>query len=116
MTYVAPPRTDHHDAAPLVDAFGGPILSLRVSLLDLCDLRCTYCMPAEGLAWTRRADRLTADDLVFALGIAGALGVRNVRLTGGEPTLLPGLPALVGRLRRETAIVDLALTTNGLLP
>ena len=115
MTSLQPDRTDA-DAriAPLIDAHGRPIRSLRVSLLDLCNLRCTYCMPAEGLAWAKKADRLSEDDVVWAIGVAVALGVSKVRLTGGEPTLHPALLEIVARLKRETGVRDLSLKTNGL--
>jgi cyclic pyranopterin phosphate synthase len=99
---------------PLVDGFGRVATDLRVSLTDRCDLRCTYCMPAEGLAWTPRDELLTDDELLRLVGIAVTrLGVRSVRLTGGEPLLRPGLPALVARLAALEPRPRLALTTNG---
>jgi cyclic pyranopterin phosphate synthase len=98
--------------APLVDGFGRVHTDLRLSLTDRCNLRCTYCMPAEGLDWLPKPELLTDDELVRLVRVLAEMGVRTVRLTGGEPLLRPGLPGLVQRL----AALDLALslTTNGL--
>lgn len=98
----------------LVDRFGRVATDLRVSVTDKCDLRCTYCMPAEGLPWLPRAEVLTDDELERLVGIAvRLLGVREVRLTGGEPLIRPGLPGLVGRLAALEPRPRLSLTTNG---
>ena len=85
---------------------------LRVSLTDRCNLRCTYCMPAEGLPWLPSPELLTDDELVRLVRLAVQEGVRTVRLTGGEPLLRAGVVGLVARLAGLD--VDLALTTNGL--
>ena len=69
----------------LRDRFGRVATDLRISLTDLCSLRCTYCMPAEGLDWLTRAQRLTDDEFVRLAGVFVGLGVRSMRLTGGEP-------------------------------
>ena len=98
----------------LVDRFGRTATDLRVSVTDKCDLRCTYCMPAEGLPWLPRAQVLTDDELVRLVRIGvQLLGIREVRLTGGEPLIRPGLPDLVGRLAGLTPRPRLSLTTNG---
>ena len=96
----------------LVDTFGRVASDLRVSLTDRCNLRCTYCMPAEGLPWLPKPELLTDDELVRLITLAVREGVRTVRLTGGEPLLRPGIVGLVARLAELE--VDLALTTNGL--
>jgi GTP 3',8-cyclase len=98
----------------LVDRFGRVHTDLRVSLTDRCTLRCTYCMPEEGLPWLQRSDLLSDDEIVRLVGIATTLGVRSVRLTGGEPLLRPGLPDLVRRLAGIEPRLKLSLTTNGL--
>ncbi|MFD8755917.1 GTP 3',8-cyclase MoaA [Kitasatospora sp. NPDC059577] len=98
---------------PLVDRFGRVHTDLRVSLTDRCNLRCTYCMPAEGLDWLARDSVLGDDEVVRLVRIAAErLGIASVRLTGGEPLLRRGLPGLVGRLAGLG--VDLSLTTNGI--
>jgi cyclic pyranopterin phosphate synthase len=98
----------------LVDRFGRTATDLRVSVTDKCDLRCTYCMPAEGLPWLPRAEVLTDDELVRLVCIAvERLGVREVRLTGGEPLIRPGLPGLIARLAALEPRPRLSLTTNG---
>ena len=96
----------------LVDSFGRVATDLRVSLTDRCNLRCTYCMPAEGLPWLPSPELLTDDELVRLVRLAVQEGVRTVRLTGGEPLLRAGVVGLVARLAGLD--VDLALTTNGL--
>ncbi len=101
--------------APLVDGFGRRVDYLRLSLLDGCNLRCQYCMPAEGLPFLHHRDWLDFDAIVLTLRVASRLGVHRVRLTGGEPLMRPGLPELVRRIKTETPIAELALTTNGLL-
>ncbi|WP_329563109.1 GTP 3',8-cyclase MoaA [Kitasatospora sp. NBC_01266] len=103
----------HTAPAPLVDRLGRVHTDLRVSLTDRCNLRCTYCMPAEGLDWLPRAELLTDAEVVRLVRIAvRRLGIASVRLTGGEPLLRRGLPALVGEL---TGLgVELSLTTNGI--
>ncbi|MEU9130713.1 GTP 3',8-cyclase MoaA [Kitasatospora sp. NPDC048540] len=109
------PRTAHGHGAPspLVDRFGRIHTDLRVSLTDRCNLRCTYCMPAEGLNWLPKAEVLTDDEIARLVGIAvDRLGIRTIRLTGGEPLLRRGLPGLVARLTALGA--ELSLTTNGI--
>ncbi len=71
--------------APLLDRFGRVADDLRVSLTDRCNFRCTYCMPAEGLAWLPRSELLTYEEIGRLVGVFLDLGVRTVRLTGGEP-------------------------------
>ncbi|QKW19059.1 GTP 3',8-cyclase MoaA [Kitasatospora sp. NA04385] len=108
---MAPRTTDA--PAPLVDRHGRVHTDLRISLTDRCNLRCTYCMPAEGLDWLPRDQALTDDELLRLARIAvHRLGIRTLRLTGGEPLLRRGLPALVARLAALGA--ELSLTTNGI--
>src|SRR3954470_6094701 len=84
---------------PLVDGFGRVHTDLRVSLTDKCNLRCTYCMPPEGLEWLPPPEGLTDDELVLLVGLAlRELGITEVRLTGGEPLLRRSLVSLVARL------------------
>src|SRR5262247_4579509 len=84
------------DVPALVDRFGRVAVDLRVSLTDKCNLRCTYCMPAEGLDWLPRPELLTDDETVRLIDIAvRLLGVREVRFTGGEPLLRRGLVDIV---------------------
>jgi cyclic pyranopterin phosphate synthase len=96
-----------------VDRFGRRHTDLRVSLTDHCNLRCSYCMPAEGLDWLPGPELLTDDELVRVVGLmVGRLGVRSVRLTGGEPLLRRGLPSLVQRLAALDPRPELSMTTN----
>src|SRR4051812_44108571 len=98
----------------LVDRYGRVHTDLRVSLTDKCNLRCTYCMPAEGLDWLPSPELLTDDEVVRAVGIAvERLGITQVRLTGGEPLLRRGLVGIVERLAGLDPRPRLALTTNG---
>src|SRR6059058_1263383 len=99
----------------LVDSFGRVHTDLRVSLTDKCNLRCTYCMPAEGLDWLPSPDLLTDDEVVRLVSLAvRELGITAVRLTGGEPLLRRGLVDIVGRLAALEPHPKLALTTNGI--
>jgi GTP 3',8-cyclase len=99
----------------LVDRFGRVHSDLRVSLTDKCNLRCTYCMPAEGLDWLPSPDLLTDDEVVRLAGLAVTeLGITALRLTGGEPLLRRGLVDIVGRLAALDPRPTLALTTNGI--
>ncbi len=98
--------------SPLVDGFGRVHTDLRLSLTDRCNLRCTYCMPAEGLDWLPKPELLTDDELVRLVTVLASMGVTTVRLTGGEPLLRKGLPGLVARL--AALDLSLSLTTNGL--
>jgi GTP 3',8-cyclase len=97
----------------LKDGFGRVMTSLRLSVTDRCDLRCVYCMPAQGVDWLPRQDLLSFDEMERLVRLLAGLGVRRLRLTGGEPLLRPDLPALVERLARIPGIEDLSLTTNG---
>src|SRR5881392_1192252 len=100
-----------HDA--LIDSFGRVASDLRISLTDKCSLRCTYCMPAEGLPWLRTAELLTDDETVRLAGIFVDLGVRSIRLTGGEPLVHRTVPEVIARLRQLHPRPELSLTTNG---
>ena len=99
----------------LVDSFGRVHTDLRVSLTDRCNLRCRYCMPEEGLPWLQRQEVLTTDEIVRLVGIgAQRLGIRSIRLTGGEPLLRRDLVEVVGRLAEIEPSLELAMTTNGI--
>jgi cyclic pyranopterin phosphate synthase len=102
-------------APSLRDGHGRPIGDLRVSVTDRCNFRCQYCMPAEGLPWLDRADVLTFEEIERLVGLLVPLGVRNVRLTGGEPLVRRELPKLIAMLRAIEGLDDLSLTTNGYL-
>ncbi|WP_432014581.1 GTP 3',8-cyclase MoaA [Streptomyces cucumeris] len=98
----------------LIDTYGRVATDLRVSLTDRCNLRCTYCMPEEGLQWLAKPDLLTDDEIVRLIGIAVTdLGVTEVRFTGGEPLLRPGLVSIVERCAALTSRPQMSLTTNG---
>lgn len=98
---------------PLTDAFGRVHTYVRVSVTDRCNLRCTYCMPAEGLDWMPRATLLTYEEVVRVVRVLVQMGIRRVRLTGGEPTVRRDLPELVQGLG-ALGLDDLAMTTNGI--
>jgi len=99
----------------LVDGFGRVHTDLRISLTDKCNLRCTYCMPPEGLDWIPAPELLTDDEIVRLADIAvGRLGITSIRLTGGEPLLRSGLVDLVARLAALQPRPQLAMTTNGI--
>src|SRR3954452_2000642 len=99
----------------LVDRFGRTATDLRVSLTDRCNLRCSYCMPAEGLDWLPNEDVLTDDEVVRLITIAvERLGVREVRFTGGEPLLRRGLPDIVRRTAALRPRPETSITTNAL--
>ncbi|MFM7207743.1 MAG: GTP 3',8-cyclase MoaA [Planctomycetaceae bacterium] len=100
--------------APLVDVFGRVHTDLRISVTDRCNLRCSYCMPLEAV-FKPRADLLTFEEIARVARVAAGLGIRTVRLTGGEPLLRRGIPELVGQLVAVPGIEEVALTTNGLL-
>lgn len=99
---------------PLTDRFGRVHTDLRVSVTDRCSLRCTYCMPEQGLDWIPRTDTLTTDELLRLVRVAVDNGVTTVRLTGGEPLLRPDIVAIVAAIRAMPGAPDVALTTNGL--
>ena len=99
--------------AQLVDDFGRIATDLRVSLTDRCNLRCTYCMPAQGLDWLPSPELLTEDEIVRLVRIAVDLGVRDVRFTGGEPLLRRGVVSIVGRVAALAPRPKTSLTTNG---
>ncbi|WP_340538374.1 GTP 3',8-cyclase MoaA [Nocardioides sp. GXZ039] len=108
-----PTPPDQRLITPLADAYGRVATDLRVSLTDKCNLRCTYCMPAEGLDWMAREEQLTDDEVVRLIRIAvERLGVTEVRFTGGEPMIRRGLVDIVARTHELGA--ETAVTTNGL--
>jgi len=100
---------------PLRDSWGREIKSLRVSVTDKCNFRCRYCMPAEGLEWLGRDEVLSFEEMARLVRVLAAMGVDEVRLTGGEPLVRRDLPVLVGMLAGTPGVRDLSLTTNGVL-
>jgi cyclic pyranopterin phosphate synthase len=96
----------------LIDSFGRVHRDLRISVTDRCNFRCTYCMPAEGMAWLPRSEVLTFEEIVRVARVAvERFGIDSIRLTGGEPTVRAHLPKLVEMLAGLG--VELAMTTNG---
>jgi cyclic pyranopterin phosphate synthase len=102
-------------AGGLNDSYGRVATDLRVSLTDRCNLRCNYCMPAEGLDWLPTEETLTDDEVVRLVRIGVEhLGIREVRFTGGEPLLRRGLPGIVARSKALSPSPEVSLTTNAL--
>ena len=102
-------------SGPLLDTFARQAFDLRISLTDKCNLRCTYCMPADGMDWMPQSSLLTADEVVRLVQIAvDQLGVRELRLTGGEPLIRPDLEEIISRVRALFPELPVAITTNGI--
>ncbi|MEO7521281.1 MAG: GTP 3',8-cyclase MoaA [Gemmatimonas sp.] len=95
------------------DQFGRKIEYLRISVTDRCNFRCRYCMPAEGLPWLPKAEILSYEEIADIVGQLAPLGLRRVRVTGGEPTIRPQVASLVRMLRSIPSIEDISLSTNG---
>jgi GTP 3',8-cyclase len=100
---------------PLVDSYGRHIKSLRISVTDKCNFRCTYCMPAEGLPWLKKDLILSYEEIERLARVAVSLGIDQIRLTGGEPLVRRDLPVLVRQLSALPGLRSLSLTTNGIL-
>ncbi len=99
----------------MVDSFGRRARDLRISLTDRCNLRCTYCMPAEGLDWMPGDDLLSDDELIAVIDVAVRhLGIEEIRFTGGEPLLRKGIVDLIRRVGELSPRPEMSLTTNGI--
>src|ERR1700723_1058729 len=113
--------TIHHIRGPQnpLDRLGRPLHDLRISVMDRCNFRCPYCMPKEqfhdNYRFLKSNERLSFDEIVRLSRLFAAMGVRKLRLTGGEPLLRVNLPELLGDLSAISGIDDIALTTNGVL-
>lgn len=103
------------NTTPLTDRLGRVHNSLRISVTDRCNIRCFYCMPHEQVRFRPRAELLTFEEITRFTAVVSQMGVRRLRLTGGEPLVRSDLPRLVAQLAELPAIEDLALTTNGIL-
>ncbi|MCE3243894.1 MAG: cyclic pyranopterin phosphate synthase [Arthrobacter sp.] len=100
--------------AGLTDRYGRRATDMRLSLTDKCNLRCTYCMPAEGLEWLAKQAVMSADEIVRIVRVGvDLLGVRELRLTGGEPLVRADLVDIIAALRREHPDLPISMTTNG---
>jgi GTP 3',8-cyclase len=100
---------------PLRDGHGRLIGDVRVSVTDRCNFRCQYCMPAEGLPWLERAEILRFEEVAQIVRVLAAMGVHDVRLTGGEPLVRRDFPRLAAILAGIEGVQDLSVTTNGFL-
>ena len=100
---------------PLVDSYGRRIKSMRISVTDKCNFRCTYCMPAEGLPWLKKAEILSYEEIERIARVAVSIGIEQIRLTGGEPLVRRDVPELVRQLRAIDGLRSLSITTNGIL-
>lgn len=111
----APPDRPAAAGIGLLDQFGRFATDLRISLTDKCNLRCTYCMPAEGLDWLNKDQVLADTEIIRLVDIAvNHLGVRELRLTGGEPLVRAGLAEIIAGVRNNHPELPVSLTTNGL--
>jgi len=99
----------------MFDACGRAITYLRISVTDRCNLRCLYCMPEEGVPWQPRSAILSYEEIAQLVAVGAEMGLRKIRLTGGEPLVRPHLSRLVRMLAQIPGIQEIALTTNGLL-
>ena len=103
------------ETGAMEDGFGRRIEYLRISVTDKCNLRCVYCMPEEGLPWLRRGEILRYEEIAELVRVMAGMGLRRIRITGGEPLVRRDLPALVRMIRAVAGIDDVALSTNAVL-
>src|SRR4029078_2494591 len=111
----APALSGRRDGLPagLADRYGRRATDMRLSLTDKCNLRCTYCMPAEGLEWLSKQAVMTGEEIVRIVGIGvDRLGVRELRLTGGEPLVRADLVDIISALRKDHPQLPISMTTN----
>lgn len=99
----------------MIDKLGREINYLRISVTDRCNLRCRYCMPEEGVSLKKHREILSLEDIEYLVGIGSQLGIKKIRITGGEPLIRRNVTDLVSCLARNELIDDIAITTNGLL-
>ncbi len=99
----------------LIDPFGRSITYLRISVTDRCNLRCAYCLPAEGVKWLPNNEILSAEEIIRVAQAAARLGITKIRLTGGEPLVRPEILKIVGEIANIPGINDLSITTNAML-
>ena len=98
----------------MIDTYGRTISYLRLSVTDLCDLRCRYCMPEEGICKKSHEEMLTEDEMIAAVRAAASLGINKVRVTGGEPLVKKNIISICGRIAQVPGIEQLCITTNGI--
>ncbi len=108
-------RNEVSDQLKIIDSFGRAHTNLRISVTDRCNIRCFYCMPLENVNFLPKSELLTFDEIVRFTRVAAQMGVNRIRLTGGEPLVRRGLCDLIAMLNEIDGIVDIAMTTNGLL-
>jgi GTP 3',8-cyclase len=99
----------------MIDQFGRRVEYLRISVTDKCNLRCIYCMPMEGLPWLKRDELLSYEEITQIVRTMAGMGLKRVRLTGGEPLVRKGIPDLIRLLSAVDGIEDISLTTNAVL-
>ena len=99
----------------MIDRLGRNITYLRISLTDKCNLRCRYCMPEEGVCKRAHHEMMNEDEVVTAVEVAASLGIRKVRLTGGEPLVKKNIVSICRRVAAVVGIQEVCLTTNGIL-
>ena len=99
----------------MIDQFGRNVTYLRVSVTELCNLRCRYCMPAEGVCKKNHADMLTEDEMITVIEAAASLGITKLRITGGEPLVKKNILSICRRAAAVSGIQEVCLTTNGIL-
>jgi cyclic pyranopterin phosphate synthase len=97
----------------LIDQFGRTIEYLRISVTDRCNFRCRYCMPLEGLPWLPKSDILSYEEIHEVVTQLAPMGLKRIRITGGEPTIRPQLSTLIRFIRGVSSVEDIALSTNG---
>ena len=108
-------RLGNHEERQMIDQFGRNVTYLRVSVTELCNLRCRYCMPAEGVCKKNHADMLTEDEMITAIEAAASLGITKLRVTGGEPLVKKNILSICRRAAAVPGIQEVCLTTNGIL-
>lgn len=99
----------------MTDGYGREITYLRLSVTELCNLRCRYCMPEEGLCKKAHSEMLSEEEMVLAAEVAVEVGVKKIRITGGEPLVKPNILSICQKISRISGLEALCLTTNGLL-
>ena len=108
-------QTVHSDGIDMIDNCGRTITYMRLSVTELCNLRCRYCMPAEGICKKDHAQMLTEDEMLTAVEAAASLGINKLRITGGEPLVKKNIVSICRRAAAVAGIDEVCLTTNGIL-